>query len=84
VLGKWQVLGYGTRTVDGITESWAVTYFESTMFTPAGVDIYTDRRQGMSEGLYSEIEKALEELEGDSGVGKLCKDEMRRIVVDDD
>lgn len=80
--GKWELLGYGEITVDNITEKWAVTYFEATLFTPQGVDIYTDRREGISKGLFQIIEKELEAIEG-GGVGVLCKKDMQRVLVDD-
>lgn len=81
-IGKWEVLGYGETEMDGVKEKWAVTYFEATMFTPQGVDIYTDRKEGMGERLCGEILRRLGEVEG-GGVGALCKGEMKRILVDD-
>jgi len=81
-LGKWEILGYGETEMDGVKEKWAVTYFEATMFTPQGIDIYTDRKDGMGERLCGEILRALVGLEG-GGVGLLCKKDMRRILVDD-
>lgn len=41
----WEVIGWGER--DG--EKWAVTWFAPSMFTPAGVDIYSGNKKGMSE-----------------------------------
>ena len=52
------------------------------MFTPQGVDIYTDRKDGMSERLCGEILSALVDVEA-GGVGLLCKKEMKRILIDD-
>jgi len=54
---KWQVLGYG--------EGWAVTYFAATLFTPAGVDIYSRTEEGISKELYNDIYGKLRELDGD-------------------
>jgi len=68
--------------MDGVKEKWAVTYFEATMFTPQGVDIYTDRKDGMGERLCGEILRALVDIEN-GGVGALCKNDMKRILVDD-
>lgn len=40
---KWEVLGYGDE--EGTGNSWVVTYFAKTLFTPAGVDFYSRRGQ---------------------------------------
>jgi len=54
----WQVLGYGEE--DG---GWAVTYFEKTLFTPAGVDIYARRKGGLSEELLEQIKAEIRGLD---------------------
>lgn len=36
-------------------QDWAVTFFAKTLFTPAGMDIYSRRPEGLSEGLLQEI-----------------------------
>lgn len=46
----WQVLGYGEE--EG---GWAVTYFAKTLFTPAGVDIYARKKEGLSAELLGKI-----------------------------
>ncbi|KAI0066243.1 hypothetical protein BV25DRAFT_1520346 [Artomyces pyxidatus] len=57
---RWQLLGYGP--------SWAVTYFEKTLFTPAGLDIYARTAQGLSEDLVQDIKKGLTAVGGDVGI----------------
>lgn len=59
---KWQVLGYG--------DGWAVTYFEKTLFTPAGLDIYSRDEKGLDPQLLSEILRVTRTLGGE--VGKLA------------
>lgn len=59
----WEVLGYGDGVGEG--EQWVVTYFEKTLFTPAGVDIYSRRKEGLSEALLGSVRAALEECEAD-------------------
>lgn len=54
---KWQVLGYG--------DGWAVTYFAATLFTPAGIDIYSRTEEGISRELYEEIFEKIKALDGD-------------------
>ncbi|KAJ9658888.1 hypothetical protein H2198_003458 [Neophaeococcomyces mojaviensis] len=46
----WEVLGYGDE--DG---GWVVTFFEKTLFTPAGIDIYARRKGGLSSELVERI-----------------------------
>ena len=72
----WEVLGWGQR--DG--EGWVVTWFAPSLFTPAGLDIYSGRKEGMSEGLYREIMEALEGLEAKE-MAELCKTEMREVQI---
>ena len=52
----WEVLGYGDLD-DG--HQWAVTFFAKTMFTPAGVDVYSRKKEGLSEEILARIKEAL-------------------------
>ncbi|KAI9879773.1 MAG: hypothetical protein M1830_007215 [Pleopsidium flavum] len=63
----WEVLGYGE--VGEV--QWVVTYFAKTLFTPAGVDIYSRSENGLSGENMSGIKEALSSLE-DPGVRKLA------------
>jgi acetolactate synthase small subunit len=58
-----------------------VTWFAPSLFTPAGVDIYSSRKEGVSEGLYKEIEAALQVLEANE-VAELCKSEMMAVKIE--
>lgn len=51
---KWEILGYGDE--NGTGNSWVVTYFAKTLFTPAGVDFYS--RKGTLKPETVEIIKA--------------------------
>ncbi|KAF8863966.1 hypothetical protein BDZ45DRAFT_582855 [Acephala macrosclerotiorum] len=73
----WEVLGWGER--EG--ERWVVTWFAPSLFTPAGVDVYSDRKEGGSEGLVKEVLGALEEMECVE-VSGVCKQEMRAVKLD--
>lgn len=66
---RWEVLGYGPGDEEE-GEKWAVTYFAKTLFTPAGLDIYSRSPQGLSEGLLAQIKDALKGIE-DEGFQKL-------------
>jgi len=56
---KWQILGYG--------QGWAVTYFEKTLFTPAGLDVYSRDEKGLSKELLDEITSKTKALDGVAG-----------------
>lgn len=63
VTSHWEVLGWGERDVEGgEKERWVVTWFAPTLFTKEGVDLYSDRKEGMSEGLAGEVLAALKGL----------------------
>jgi len=55
VSSRWQVLGYG--------EGWVVTFFSKTIFTPAGIDIYSRDEKGVSKELYDQIMMGLSKHE---------------------
>jgi hypothetical protein len=74
---RWEVLGWGER--DG--ERWVVTWFAPSLFTPAGVDVYSSRKEGISEGLFRDVEGALGRLEANEVAG-LCKREMRKVKIE--
>lgn len=54
----WEVLGYGEE--EG---GWAVTYFAKTLFTPAGVDVYSREKGGVSEVLLQRIQDEMKKIE---------------------
>ncbi|KAK4670947.1 hypothetical protein QC764_605200 [Podospora pseudoanserina] len=78
VTSHWEILGYGEVPETG--ERWVVTWFQKTLFTAEGVDVYSDRKEGPSEGLKKEILEALEKMEG--GVGGLCRRDMHEVKVE--
>ncbi|KAK9364817.1 hypothetical protein V1509DRAFT_470975 [Lipomyces kononenkoae] len=74
----WQLLGYGTeaedesQAVDGSAATsqmpeenqWIVTYFSKTLFTPAGIDIYSRSAKGLRNETMNEIVDSLKKMEG--------------------
>ncbi|KAF4126372.1 hypothetical protein GMORB2_0108 [Geosmithia morbida] len=74
----WEVLAWGEATVgvggggrghdttgagDGeVTERWAVTWFAPTVFTKEGIDVYCDRKEGISDRTYGAILDALKKV----------------------
>jgi len=80
----WEVLGWGERYLDGQEgkkERWVVTWFAPSLFTPAGLDIYSDRREGLSEGTYQIVMEALKGLEAKDLV-ELVQKEMREVKIE--
>ena len=65
----WEVLGYGTHA----SHDWAVTYFAKTLFTPAGIDVYSREKGGLAESTIEAIKEQLASIE-DADVKKLAKD----------
>ena len=65
---RWQVLGCSRDPSPGNTVAWAVTYFEKTLFTPPGLDIYARTAEGLPDGLVEEIIAKVKALGGDVGL----------------
>ena len=81
VSSHWEVLGWGEeKAEDGSTERWAVTWFAPTVFTKEGIDVYSDRREGVSKDLYERIEAALKKIEAKELVDMVEKD-MRAVEI---
>ncbi|KAH7081406.1 hypothetical protein BKA63DRAFT_503746 [Paraphoma chrysanthemicola] len=59
---KWEILGYGEE--EGTGNSWVVTYFAKTLFTPAGVDYYS-RKGRLAPQTVEDIKVGLKGLGGD-------------------
>lgn len=71
----WELLGWGeATTATGETERWAVTWFAPTVFTKEGVDVYCDRREGLSKETYGKIEEALKKMEAKNVVDMVTQD----------
>jgi len=76
---RWQLLGFHASTTaqavapesNSSDPEWVVTYFASTLFTPAGLDIYSRSKEGLSDGF---IEGLVEEIGALEEVGRLVKD----------
>lgn len=61
---QWEILGWGEDA--GAGSSWVVTYFGKTLFTPAGLDIYSRAKDGLSEGIVTSIKAELAKLDDPS------------------
>jgi hypothetical protein len=78
----WEILGWGERPLasgEGF-ERWAVTWFAPTMFTEEGVDIYSDRKEGLSKETADDIINALKQLEAPKLV-QLVEKKMMEVAI---
>jgi hypothetical protein len=79
----WEILAWGEEPVEGGgggTERWAVTWFAPTVFTKEGLDIYCDRREGLSERTYAAIMEALRNVDAKQVVSMVEAD-MRPVEI---
>ena len=74
VTAHWEVLGWGERSLGDGTERWLVTWFQKTLFSEEGVDIYCDRAEGLSEETYGLIFDALKRIEAKHVVDLVDRD----------
>ncbi|EMD60311.1 hypothetical protein GGP41_008312 [Bipolaris sorokiniana] len=75
---KWEILGYSDE--QGTGNSWVVTYFAKTLFTPAGIDFYS-RKGSLAPQTIDDIKAALVGLGGD--VAKLAG-QIFQVRMDED
>lgn len=67
----WEVLGWGEEEATG--NKWVVTCFAKTLFTPAGVDLYSRDNTGLQPETMEAIKKGLAEVE-DQDIRKMAGD----------
>ena len=84
----WEILGYGERPIHATAqegaaaaagekdrvERWAVTWFE-------GLDIYSDRMDGLSEETLSAVMAALKKLESAPKIVTLVEKQMAPVLI---
>ena len=56
ISSHWEVLGYGDLENE---HQWVVTYFSKTLFTPAGIDVYSRKKEGVPEATLTALKEAL-------------------------
>jgi hypothetical protein len=78
---RWEIIGWGERSgSDGKKERWMVTWFAPTLFTEEGLDIYSDREEGMSEELAGLIKAGLEGLQAKE-LAELVKENLKDVHI---
>ncbi|KAF5024676.1 hypothetical protein F66182_3246 [Fusarium sp. NRRL 66182] len=81
VTSHWELLGWGEAvTAEGVKERWAVTWFAPTVFTKEGLDIYCDRKEGLSEGTYERIREGFMALEAKKVV-EMVEAQMQPVEI---
>jgi len=82
----WEILGFGDEVGEhpdlarGERNRWVVTFFEKTLFTPAGLDIYSRSGKGLTAETLQRVEAAISQV-SDERVQKLAKD-MKTIKIE--
>ncbi|KAH6620760.1 hypothetical protein B0J18DRAFT_207296 [Chaetomium sp. MPI-SDFR-AT-0129] len=63
-------------------ERWVVTWFAPTVFTAEGLDVYSDRREGVSEGLARDVLAELKRVcKGQGKLGEIVERDMREVAI---
>lgn len=60
----WEVLGWGEEQETG--NKWVVTMFAKTLFTPAGIDVYSKDATGVKDDTLAQIKSALSNIQDDN------------------
>ncbi|KAH6654569.1 hypothetical protein BKA67DRAFT_283360 [Truncatella angustata] len=83
ITSEWKVLGYGQLPTgeDGQVERWMVIWFAKTMFTEEGMDILTERKDGLPQQTLETIKKGLLELKDAPHLVKLVEEKMQPVEV---
>lgn len=71
----WEILGWGVY--EG--KEWAVTFFAATVFSPAGIDLYSRTRERMPVGLVDGVKGQLAATE-DATLRKLGEDLFQVLI----
>lgn len=75
----WEVMGWGEE--EGTHNKWLVTMFAKTLFTPAGIDVYSQTSSGLHPATLEGIREALSAI-GDQEVRRMSR-EIFEITTDD-
>jgi hypothetical protein len=76
----WEVLGWGEEEANN-GNKWAVTMFAKTLFTPAGIDVYSQSRGGVRPETLEGIKNALDAID-DADVKSMAKN-IFEVKIDD-
>ncbi|KAF3025609.1 hypothetical protein E8E14_012646 [Neopestalotiopsis sp. 37M] len=84
ITSKWEVLGWGLGQplASGDVERWMVIWFAPTLFTAEGVDILTDRREGLTEKTLSDIRTQLTGMKECTKLVELVEKNLFKVDVE--
>lgn len=84
ITSKWEVLGWGLgqQLASGDAERWMVIWFAPTLFTAEGVDILTDRREGLTEKTLSDIRTQLTGMKECTKLVELVEKNLFKVDVE--
>jgi hypothetical protein len=71
ITSHWEILGHGKDEGAQESNEWVVTFFSKTVFTAAGIDIYTRTKANLSDATLNAIKSAMAEL---------CDDEFKSLA----
>lgn len=69
VTSHWQILGFGELAECG---QWAVVFAQKSLFTPAVINVYTRKKEGLEDEKLKELKRELKCL-GDEKWGQLIE-----------
>ncbi|KAI0466305.1 hypothetical protein F4859DRAFT_303329 [Xylaria cf. heliscus] len=78
----WEILGWGERPLssgEGV-ERWAVTWFAPTLFTEEGIDLYSNRKEGLDKETADGILETLKQLKAPKLV-QLVEKKMQEVAI---
>ncbi|PLB43280.1 hypothetical protein P170DRAFT_514540 [Aspergillus steynii IBT 23096] len=61
VSARWEILGWGGEG-EAEADEWLLVFADKSMFTPAGISLYTRRRTGVEDMEWAGIEEGLRRL----------------------
>ncbi|WPH03173.1 Hypothetical protein R9X50_00604900 [Acrodontium crateriforme] len=76
----WEILGWGDE--EGTGNKWVVTCFAQTLFTPAGLDVYSQSPKGIQKETLQSIKAALAAT-GDDSISTMAST-LFEVQIDDD
>ena len=79
ITSHWEIIGWGVEETTG--NKWVVTIFEKTLFTPAGIDVYSRDRNGVTAETLADIKAGLSNSP-DADVKKMSA-ELFEVLVND-
>lgn len=62
ITNQWEIVGYKDVPTDGKEDGWMVVFAQKSIFTPAGLNVYTKRKIGLEDERLEDLSTALKGL----------------------